>query len=163
MLTAGWHAHALNAPGKFLVSAPEHTTPKRARAYLVTDDDVARTVTQYAPYRPQLDDVSHAALDLGPAVADPVPWYLVNRHSDASAPVNAPEGKDITSLESVLWVALCSASEDGADIAELMRETGMGRSTLYRYLAQLAEEGRATQVGWGRWRASRPGDEANDD
>ena len=46
MLAAGWHAHALNAPGKFLVSAPEHTTPKRARAYLVTDDDVARIVAQ---------------------------------------------------------------------------------------------------------------------
>jgi hypothetical protein len=37
MLSAGWNAHALNAPGKFLVSAPEHTSPKRARGYLVTD------------------------------------------------------------------------------------------------------------------------------
>jgi FtsK/SpoIIIE family/IclR helix-turn-helix domain len=163
MLTAGWHAHALNAPGKYLVSAPEHTTPKRARAYLVTDADVARTVTQYAPYRPQLDDVSRAALDLGPTFAEPVPWYLVNRQSDASEPAGTPEDKDITSLDDVLWVALCSAPENGADIAELMRETGMGRSTLYRYLAQLAEEGRATQVGWGLWRASRPGDEANDE
>jgi IclR helix-turn-helix domain len=162
-LTAGWHAHALNAPGKFLVSAPEHTTPKRARAYLVTDDDVARTVAQYAPYRPQLDDVSRSALDLGPAVAEPVPWYLVNRHSDASEPACTPEGKDITSLDDALWVALCSAPDEGADVAELMRETGMGRSTLYRYLAQLAEEGRATQVSWGRWRASRPGDEAHDE
>ena len=27
MLAAGWHAHTLNAPGKFLVSAPEHDTP----------------------------------------------------------------------------------------------------------------------------------------
>ena len=33
MLGAGWHAHTLNAPGKFLVSAPEHGTPKRACAY----------------------------------------------------------------------------------------------------------------------------------
>jgi DNA segregation ATPase FtsK/SpoIIIE-like protein len=41
MLAAGWHADTFNAPGKFLVSAPEHVTPKRARAYLVTDDDVA--------------------------------------------------------------------------------------------------------------------------
>jgi hypothetical protein len=49
MLSAGWHAHALNAPGKFLVSAPEHTTPKRARAYLVTDDDVARVTAQSTP------------------------------------------------------------------------------------------------------------------
>ena len=63
MLAAGWNAHALNAPGKFLVSAPEHTTPRRARAYLVTDDDVARTVDRYAHSRPALDDVSRAALD----------------------------------------------------------------------------------------------------
>jgi excisionase family DNA binding protein len=38
MLTAGWNAHKLNAPGKFLISAPEHDIPRRARAYLVTDD-----------------------------------------------------------------------------------------------------------------------------
>ena len=42
MLAAGWHAHTLNAPGKFLISAPEHDTPRRARAYLVTDEDVTR-------------------------------------------------------------------------------------------------------------------------
>ena len=34
MLSAGWQAHTLNAPGKFLISAPEHDTPRRARAYL---------------------------------------------------------------------------------------------------------------------------------
>ncbi len=28
MLTAGWNAHTLNAPGKFLVSAAEHDTPR---------------------------------------------------------------------------------------------------------------------------------------
>jgi DNA-binding IclR family transcriptional regulator len=38
-----------------------------------------------------------------------------------------------------------------------MRMTGMGRSTIYRYLAQLAEEGRAVQAEWGRWRAANPG------
>ena len=37
MLKAGWDAHNLNAPGKFLVSAPGHDRPKRARAYLLTD------------------------------------------------------------------------------------------------------------------------------
>src|SRR5439155_18833837 len=41
MLAAGWHAHTLNAPGKFLIAAAEHDTPRRARAYLVTDDAVA--------------------------------------------------------------------------------------------------------------------------
>ena len=41
MLKAGWDAHNLNAPGKFLVSAPGHDRPKRARAYLLTDEVVA--------------------------------------------------------------------------------------------------------------------------
>jgi S-DNA-T family DNA segregation ATPase FtsK/SpoIIIE len=91
MLTAGWHAHTLNAPGKFLVSAPEHTTPKRARAYLVTDDDVARITAYYGPSRPRLDDVSRAALTLGPAVAEPVPWYLTDHHRDAQSDPDEPE------------------------------------------------------------------------
>ena len=48
MLTAGWHAHTLNAPGKFLIAAAEHDTPKRARAYLLTDQAVANTAAMYA-------------------------------------------------------------------------------------------------------------------
>jgi hypothetical protein len=39
-LRAGWDAHNLNAPGKFLVSAPGHDRPKRVRAYLLTDQAV---------------------------------------------------------------------------------------------------------------------------
>ena len=96
------------------------------------------------PRRPQLDDVSRGALDLGPAVAEPVPWYLTERPSATLAsPTDTPDSHDTTTLEDVLWVALCDAPDDGADVAELMRATGMGRSTLYRYLAQLAEQGRA--------------------
>jgi S-DNA-T family DNA segregation ATPase FtsK/SpoIIIE len=159
MLSSGWHAHTLNAPGKFLVSAPEHVTPKRARAYLVTDDDVARVVAYFAPRRPQLDDVSRAALDLGPAEADPVPWYLKNAPHVPDEPEGAPSTIDNSSLEDVLWDALRDASDDGADVAELMRMTGMRRSTVYKYLAQLAGQGRAIQVGWGRWRASNPEDD----
>ena len=157
MLAAGWSAHTLNAPGKFLVSAPEHTTPRRARAYLVTDGDVARMVAHYAPHRPQLDDVSRAALDSGSAVAERAHWYLTDPHRDAGKPDEAFHGDDNSSLEDVLWDALCDVPEDGADVAELMRATGMGRSTVYRYLAQLTEQGRAVQVGWGRWRAADPG------
>ena len=62
MLNAGWHAHTLNAPGKFLVSASEHTTPRRARAYLVTDQAVSETAAHYAGNRPGLDDVSQRAI-----------------------------------------------------------------------------------------------------
>ena len=48
MLTTGWQAHKLNAPGKFLISAPEHDTPRRARAYLLTDEAVSTTASQHA-------------------------------------------------------------------------------------------------------------------
>ena len=63
MLTAGWHAHKLNAPGKFLISAPEHDIPRRARAYLMTDDAVSATASRHADLRPELDEVSRQALD----------------------------------------------------------------------------------------------------
>ena len=62
MLSAGWQAHRLNAPGKFLISAPEHDTPRRARAYLVTDEAVTVTAARYADLRPALDEVSQQAI-----------------------------------------------------------------------------------------------------
>jgi hypothetical protein len=43
MLRAGWDAHNFNTPGKLLVSAPGHDRPKRARAYLLSDEVVAAT------------------------------------------------------------------------------------------------------------------------
>jgi S-DNA-T family DNA segregation ATPase FtsK/SpoIIIE len=154
MLSAGWHAHTLNAPGKFLVSAPEHTTPKRARAYLVTDDDVTRVTAHYGPRRPQLDDVSRGAPSSGPA--EPVPWYLKNAPRVAGEPGEAPANDDSSSLEELLWDALRSVPEDGADVAELMRITGLGRTAVYKYLALLAGQGRAVKVAWGRWCAADP-------
>ena len=131
MLSAGWNAHTLNAPGKFLLSAPEHTTPKRARAYLVTDDDVARVTAYHGPRRPRLDDVSRGALDTGPASAEAVPWYLKNAPRVAGEPGDAQGSDDSSSLEDVLWDALCDVPDDGADVVELMRMTGLGRTAVY--------------------------------
>jgi S-DNA-T family DNA segregation ATPase FtsK/SpoIIIE len=157
MLAAGWHAHTLNAPGKFLVSAPEHTTPRRARAYLVTDDDVARTAAHFAPSRPQLDDVSRSAIP-GPA-AEPAVWYDPGDAQDhAGEPAGTPDDPDATP-EGALWLALCTAPDEGADIAELLRLTGMSRATLYRHLAQHARAGQAIQVSRGRWRATTTEDQ----
>jgi DNA segregation ATPase FtsK/SpoIIIE-like protein len=51
---AGWHAHQLTKPGDFLISDPEHRAPERHRAYLVTDDQVARHAAHCAPNRPAL-------------------------------------------------------------------------------------------------------------
>ena len=155
MLNAGWHAHTLDAPGKFLVSAPEHTTPKRARAYLVTDDDVTRIAAHYGPRRPLLDDVSRGALNRGSA--EQTPWYRPSdAQTDPDEPGASPERHDTHTPETALWAALCEAPDDGAEVAELMQATGLGRSTIYRYLAQFAEQGFAGQVGWGRWHAVYP-------
>jgi S-DNA-T family DNA segregation ATPase FtsK/SpoIIIE len=63
MLAAGWHAQNLDAPGKFLVSAEGHNHPRRARAYLVTDENVTTTATRYASHRPALDPLSADAID----------------------------------------------------------------------------------------------------
>ena len=154
MLAAGWHAHTLNAPGKFLISAPEHTTPRRARAYLVTDDDVDRTVTQFAARRPGLDDVSLGAIFPG-AAPQPSTWDIPgDAQDDARDPGDTPDSYQATTAEDALWLTLCMAPEEGADIAELLRASGMRRPTLYRHLAQHARAGRAIQVSRGRWRAA---------
>lgn len=63
MLKAGWHSHTLNAPGKFLISAPEHDIPRRARAYLLNDSAVQRTAIQHTSRRSPLDQSSAAALE----------------------------------------------------------------------------------------------------
>ena len=62
MLNAGWNAHKLNAPGKFLVSAPEHDIPRRARAYLVTDEMVAVTAARHSLIPRELDEISRNAM-----------------------------------------------------------------------------------------------------
>ena len=63
MLSAGWNAHKLNAPGKFLISSQEHDIPRRARAYLVTDEAVAYTAARHARIPRQLDSISRAATE----------------------------------------------------------------------------------------------------
>ena len=141
MLNAGWTAHKLNAPGKFLVSAPEHDTPRRARAYLVTDEMVARTAALHSQIPRGLDQVSRNAI--------------------ITAAAEMPQAYDRMSGQSPeesLWAALRSAPEEGLEIGDLMRITGMSRSPLYRYLQNLAVEGRAYQVSRGRWRARGHGE-----
>jgi hypothetical protein len=150
MLRAGWDAHNLNAPGKFLISAPEHDTPKRARAYLVADQAVTDTVARYAARRPALDEESQRAI---PATGTSAP----TSESDSDEGYGSPDAdteSTMASADQTLWLALCMAPEEGADVAELMRVTRMSRPTLYRRLAAHARAGRAIQVSRGRWRAT---------
>jgi FtsK/SpoIIIE family len=144
MLTAGWNAHTLNAPGKFLISAAEHDTPRRARAYLVTDEAVAYTASSYAYNRPALDEASRQALDgrddWGPPDV-PDDEAVVGTDADDSQP------------EAILWVALSLAPDDGITVPELMDATGMSRPWIYLRLRELADLGQVIQVSRGRWRA----------
>jgi DNA translocase FtsK/SpoIIIE-like protein len=144
MLNAGWHAHTLNAPGKFLIAAAEHSTPKRARAYLVTDQAVADTAERFADLRPPLDQVSQRAIDQdhSPERITATPNVTTVTPADAG-----------TSPDGMLWAALSLAADEGTTVPELMNATGMSRPWIYLRLRQLTEQGQVTQVSRGRWRA----------
>jgi DNA segregation ATPase FtsK/SpoIIIE-like protein len=103
MLRAGWDAHNLNAPGKFLVSAPEHDTPKRARAYLLTDQVVRETAALHSGSRPQLDEESRRAIDS--TNESHTPFYETEPTGDMP---NKADDTEATPDE-MLWLALCMA------------------------------------------------------
>ena len=111
MLTAGWHAHTLNAPGKFLISAPEHDTPRRARAYLLTDQAVADTASRYADLRPALDDdlgrrAERAQDDAQETQTTPGPGH-------DPAELAATQRTRQADPDALLWAALCSRARRG--------------------------------------------------
>ena len=154
MLKSGWDAHTLNAPGKFLISAPGHDRPKRARAYLVTDQAVTETAARYTGNRPELDAESkHAILD----AANARPDYHENPAEETGPPDadQLPE-KQPTMAEQTLWTALYTAPTEGIGVGDLMRITGMTRPTIYRHLRVYVGTGRVRQVSRGLWRASDP-------
>lgn len=134
MLAAGWHAHSLDAPGKFYLLADGHNEPRRARAYLVTDDHVRETAARYADQRPDLDPLSRSTLDRHPKAID-------------------PPSTDTDDPEQALLTALNQAPNHGLTVPELINLTGMRRTWVYDRLQALAASGRARQVSRGHWRA----------
>lgn len=156
MLAAHWNAHSLNAPGKFLVSAPEHTSPRRARAYLLTDEAVRDTVTISAETRPALDDVSRRAIETRQTNPHPAAQgaYQAGPGRHRSTQPTWPEPTpDVEDPADALWQVLAEASPEGSTVADLLNATGMSRPTLYRHLAWLARQGDVDQPRRGRWRA----------
>jgi hypothetical protein len=158
MLAAGWQAHKLNAPGKFLISAPEHDTPRRGRAYLLTDEAVAETASLHASLRPELDAVSLRALDeradKRPEPSREVPSHGQQR-ADAEDTEDAEDGPG-----ALLWAALCLAPAEGVPVADLVAATGMSQRWVHYKLRALASVGRAIQIKRGIWRAAGRGDDA---
>jgi len=142
---SGWQAHQLTQPGAFLISDPEHTAPERHRAYLLTDERIARHAAQHANGRPRLPAG-------GPDTPQTAPG---TPQSDEEAPAR---GDGYGRPETALWAALADAGSEGVPVAELLAITGMPRPTLYRHLQAHAAAGRAVQVARGYWRAARPPD-----
>jgi S-DNA-T family DNA segregation ATPase FtsK/SpoIIIE len=149
MLRAGWHAHKLNAPGKFLVSSPEHDTPRRARAYLLTDEDVTDAAAHYATARPRLDDISRLALVMMP------PGSPTTGEADGAGTCQPDHTAD--DPEATLWDALSAATDEGVSVPELVAITGMSRRWIYYRLRELAAAGRAVQTTRGLWRIASQG------
>lgn len=143
MLTAGWNAHKLNAPGKFLISAQEHDIPRRARAYLLTDEAVAYTAARHAQIPRQLDDISRAAIE--------------RAYTDSPRPgsINVEDvAEERTDANSILWSALSTAPPEGIPVSELITLTGMSRRWVFWRLKQLVDRGEAIQTVRGYWRAA---------
>jgi hypothetical protein len=151
MLTAGWQPHALNAPGKFLVSAPEHDNPRRARAYLLTDEAVADTASRYAPARPGLDAISQQSLGQRAQPVTDAPGRAAD--PDGHADTRDDPGETRDAPDAMLWVALCMSPDEGTTVPDLMAETGMSRPWVYQRLHELSQRGQVTQISRGRWRA----------
>ena len=147
-LNSGWHAHKLTQPGEFLISDPEHGTPERNRAYLITDER-----------RDQ-----HAARYARPVMSAPVPddrWTAPEPPQDATD--GPPRGDDQPRPETALWDALVDAGPEGVPVPELEAVCGMGRSWVYYRLQEHARAGRAIQIRRGYWRAARPSDNPSED
>ena len=140
-LNSGWHAHKLTQPGEFLISDPEHGTPERNRAYLITDEKRDQHAARYG--RPP------AAL---PAPVPDTPWTAPE--PPQAGDTRKPRGHDRPDPEMALWAALSGAGPEGVAVAELVRATGKGRTWVYDRLHQWAEIGRVAQTARGHWRAS---------
>jgi len=148
--TAGWHAHALTQPGAFLLSTPEHTTPERARGYLINDGQVAHHAAQHADDRPVVDTSRTEGAPMAPE-SPQTPEPPTGHIAEPTAALRAAEGP-----EAALLAALRQAPAEGVPIWVLMGACNMSRSWVYYRLQEHAEAGRAVQTTRGSWRAVTP-------
>jgi len=151
---AGWHADTLDAPGKFLIVSPEHAAPQRARAYLVTDDDVRDAVTRCAPHRPGLDPISQRALGTGSPPRDTPPSSGTVPAPPDDSGHDEPAPDDEHDPDAILRRALAAAPPEGVPVNDLISVTGMSRRWVFYRLRKLAAGGNAVQTVRGHWKAA---------
>jgi S-DNA-T family DNA segregation ATPase FtsK/SpoIIIE len=177
MLAAGWMPHTLDAPGKFLISSPEHAVPRRARAYLVDDDSVKdiafsnRSIVRKLP----LTWPGAAVAEIGHSIATKKPEERILEFPAISTPASESDSHSSENVSGErkpartdsetrseqasqgMWDALLEAGPQGATIANLITASGgMSRPWVYKQLGILAEAGKADQASRGRWRAIGP-------
>jgi DNA segregation ATPase FtsK/SpoIIIE, S-DNA-T family len=161
---AGWHAHQLTQPGAFLLSDPDHGQPGRHRAYLITNEQAARQAARHTGHRPALGPPPPTP-PRPPSTtppSPPAPSPLAARWPQAGVTWPPSPGQDTTQgqeddgPETALWAALNGAGPGGVPAGELLRLTGMAKTTLYRRLRAHASAGRVTQISHGSWRATTP-------
>jgi hypothetical protein len=125
-----------------MISAPENDTPRRARAYLLTDDMVMQTAAAHSEQRPSLDAISGHALAKEPSDG----WPDMQAERAQPRPTyDAPE--------TILWSALTHTPSQGISVADLINAVGMSRLWVYLRLRELTSRGQAGQVSRGLWRA----------
>jgi S-DNA-T family DNA segregation ATPase FtsK/SpoIIIE len=146
MYAAGWRPDGLDAPGKFLISTPEHTAPRPARAYLLSDADVRAATARCAGQRPAITGQPPAERDEDQATT----------RGGAAESDNADPDPAAGDPERALWEALRNAPADGVTVTDLVAVTGMSRRWVYYRLHRHAAAGRAAQSDRGRWRAATP-------
>ncbi|WP_173056121.1 FtsK/SpoIIIE domain-containing protein [Phytohabitans houttuyneae] len=161
MLSAGWHAHKLDLPGKFYVSArePQFRTPRPARGYYITVTDIVRVVDEHGTYTP------HPGPSHTDEPDDEIDTDTPDTNTDEPVPESdghPPNGNRVAVIERpptperLLLDALRNAPEQGITVPELAQTTGKPRRWVYRRLQQFTSTGHAEQVSWGHWRTPPP-------
>ncbi|MBP2353265.1 S-DNA-T family DNA segregation ATPase FtsK/SpoIIIE [Kribbella aluminosa] len=146
-LSAGWDATKFDGPGKFFVSGPGMDTPRRGRAYLITDADVTETATTYA--RP-----GSAADQLADTAGTGRPESRSQRLSGGPETIGAPA--TVSGPEMALWATLRDAPPEGVTAGVLQDATGKGRAWVYKRLKAGQADTTIASPSYGRWRAVRP-------
>jgi S-DNA-T family DNA segregation ATPase FtsK/SpoIIIE len=153
---AGWRGDLLDLPGKLLLSDPEHTLPRLARAYLIGDQQVDETAAAYTGWQPTVAVPELAGVGEHDGRTDEPEDDAEPRGRHAAPNDPADELARTGEADALLWRVLADAARDGdgVTVADLVAFTGLSRATVYRRLRALADTGDAEPVGDGRWRAA---------
>lgn len=169
MAAAGWRPDRLTVDGTFLIHNRAYQQPMRARAFWISDTDVAATAATYG--RP--DDESLAPVT-GFAAAPPAPrpddTHPTNQKGRSEARSDANDAGTMSTggrparppqvpaqgWEADVWRALAHAPPEGVRTADLATLSGKTRQWVRKFLRELETAGWVENTAYGHWRAIGP-------